>query len=220
MDGRDGIFAGDDPFAIARRWLDEASLSEPDDPNAIALATVDAQGLPDVRVVLLKGIEGSGTTGSFVFYTNCDSAKGRQLADTGVASFVLYWKSLGRQIRVRGDVSQVEAAQADAYYNSRALDSRLGAWASAQSRPLASREALMTEVERQRVARGLNPSRPEYWGGYRIHPRQIEFWAAGEFRLHDRFQWRLSANSLSDNDISDDKLKSAGSLWHVQRLSP
>ncbi|MBP8932122.1 MAG: pyridoxal 5'-phosphate synthase, partial [Paracoccus sp.] len=120
MTDRSGIFAGDDPFAIARAWMDEAARSEPNDPNAIALATVDAAGLPDCRMVLLKEIEGAGTDGAFVFYTNYDSAKGVEIEATGVAAFVMHWKSLRRQIRVRGLVSRVEAEQADSYYNSRA----------------------------------------------------------------------------------------------------
>ena len=133
MADRDGLFAGDDPFDIARRWLAEAEATEPNDPNAIALATVDGDGMPDARMVLLKEIEGQGTDGGFVFYTNYDSAKGRQIAATGKAAFVMHWKSLRRQIRVRGHVSRVDDAQADAYYDSRALQSRLGAWASRQS---------------------------------------------------------------------------------------
>ena len=133
MSDRTGIFEGDDPFAIARRWLDEATGTEPNDPNAIALATVDAEGLPDVRMVLLKEIE-PGPQGAFVFYTNYDSAKGRQISETGKAAFVMHWKSLRRQVRVRGTVTREEGAQADAYYGSRALESRIGAWSSRSSR--------------------------------------------------------------------------------------
>lgn len=217
---RNGIFAGDDPFDIARRWLDEAAAVELSDPNAMALATVDAKGLPDVRVVLLKEIEGAGADGSFVFYTNRESAKGCQLAETGVAAFVLHWKTLRRQIRVRGDVELVSDEQADAYYNSRALESRIGAWASAQSRPLASRETLEAEVAKQRDIHGLHPSRPAYWTGFRIHPRQIEFWADGAYRLHDRFQWMVLSKRPSSKENSKDGSSSAGDLWHVQRLSP
>lgn len=188
MSDRTGIFEGDDPFAIARRWLDEAARTEPNDPNAIALATVDADGLPDVRMVLLKEIE-PGPQGAFVFYTNYDSAKGRQITETGKAAFVMHWKSLRRQIRVRGTVTREEGAQADAYYASRALESRIGAWSSRQSQPLDSRGALMAEVARQGLRHGLNPKRPPFWGGFRITPVQIEFWADGAFRLHDRFRW-------------------------------
>lgn len=204
MDDRTGIFAGDDPFAIARAWLAEAEQAEPNDPNAIALATVDAGGMPDTRMVLLKEIEGAGTGGAFVFYTNYDSAKGRQIAATGKASFVMHWKSLRRQIRVRGHVTREEGPQADAYYASRALQSRIGAWASQQSRPLPGRASLVAEVARQGLKHGTNPPRPPFWGGYRIRPSQIEFWADGLFRLHDRFVWRRQA---------DDR-------WSVERLSP
>lgn len=188
MSDRTGIFEGDDPFALAQRWLEEAARTELNDPNAIALATVDAQGLPDVRMVLLKEIE-PGPDGAFVFYTNYESAKGRQISETGRAAFVMHWKSLRRQIRVRGTVTREEGPQADAYYASRALESRIGAWSSRQSQPLESRGALMAEVARQGLRHGLSPKRPPFWGGFRIAPVQIEFWADGAFRLHDRFQW-------------------------------
>ncbi|WP_374634961.1 pyridoxamine 5'-phosphate oxidase [Paracoccus sp. (in: a-proteobacteria)] len=220
MTDRSGIFAGDDPFALARSWLEEAARSEPNDANAIALATVDAAGLPDCRMVLLKEIEGAGTDGAFVFYTNYESAKGTEIEATGVAAFVMHWKSLRRQIRVRGLVSRVEAEQADDYYNSRALQARIGAWASRQSRPLESRAALMAEVARQGINHGLSPRRPPHWGGYRIRPIEIEFWADGAFRLHDRFRWSRQ-DYLSENRA---KLEKTGevtqSLWVVTRLSP
>ncbi len=202
MTGRDGIFAGDDPFAIARRWLEEAGRAEPEDPNAIALATVDPEGLPNVRMVLLKEIEDDG----FVFYTNFESAKGQELAASGKAAFVAHWKSLRRQLRVRGPVARVEDDQADAYYRSRALQSRLGAWASRQSRPLASREALMAEVAKVTVSKGPNPARPPFWGGVLIRPVEIEFWADGAFRLHDRFRWTRGPEE--------------GAPWSVVRLNP
>ncbi|SIO24314.1 Pyridoxamine 5'-phosphate oxidase [Rhodovulum sp. ES.010] len=186
MSDRAGIFAGDDPFRIAQAWLTEAEKAEPADPNAIALATVDADGLPNVRMVLLKEIEPD----AFVFYTNYDSAKGAEISATGKAAFVLHWKSLGRQVRVRGMTEREEGAKADAYFASRALKSRLGAWASRQSRPLPSRAALMGEVGRVAAKKGTAPARPPFWGGIRIRPLEIEFWADGQFRLHDRFQWR------------------------------
>ena len=220
MSDRSGIFAGDDPFDIARSWLAEAERTEPNDPNAIALATVDASGLPDVRMVLLKEIEGAGADGGFVFYTNFESAKGIEIEATGVAAFVLHWKSLRRQIRVRGHVTRVSDAQADLYYQSRALQSRIGAWASRQSRPLESRAALMAEVARQGINLGLRPARPPHWGGYRITPVQIEFWADGAFRLHDRFRWSRR-NSVNENsDLDANRQKVAQSLWGVERLSP
>jgi pyridoxamine 5'-phosphate oxidase len=162
---RSGIFAGGDPFAIARAWLAEAEGTEPNDPNAIALATVDADGMPNVRMVLLKDIEiGGDGGGAFVFYTNYGSAKGQEITATGKAAFVLHWKSLRRQIRVRGTVTREDGPQADAYFASRSLKSRIGAWASQQSQPLASREALMAEAARQALAKGPNPPRPPNWG--------------------------------------------------------
>lgn len=195
MTDRNGIFAGDDPFAIARAWLAEAEKTEPNDSNAIALATVDADGMPDVRMVLLKEIEGAGTEGAFVFYTNYDSTKGRQIAETGKAAFVIHWKSLRRQIRVRGTVAREDGPQADAYFESRALQSRLGAWASHQSQPLDSRASLVANAAKQAMLRGPSPQRPPFWGGFRIRPIQIEFWADGAFRLHDRFRWQLQADN-------------------------
>lgn len=198
---RDGIFQGDNPFAIARRWLAEAEKTELNDANAIALATVDSAGLSDVRMVLLKEIEED----AFVFYTNYQSAKGEQIEQTGVAAFVIHWKSLRRQIRVRGRVEREDGPQADAYYASRALQSRIGAWASAQSRPISSRTELLAEVARQGARHGLNPPRPPFWGGFRIRPVQIEFWADGAFRLHDRFRWQR------DEGQKD---------WTIHRLAP
>ena len=189
METRTGIFAGDDPFVIARRWLAEAEKTEPNDPNAIALATSDSDGLPNVRMVLLKEIEDD----AFVFYTNYESAKGQELKANPQAAFVLHWKSLHRQIRVRGAVSVEDGPQADDYYASRALQSRIGAWASKQSQPLASRQALIAEAAKLGVTHGLHPKRPPFWGGFRIKPIEIEFWADGDFRLHDRFRWSFDA---------------------------
>ncbi len=159
---RSGIFAGDDPFAIARAWLAAAEPVEPNDPNAMALATVDADGLPNVRMVLLKDIEPE----AFVFYTNYSSQKGKEIAASGKAAFVMHWKSLRRQIRVRGMTEREEGPAADAYYASRSLKSRLGAWASAQSQPLASRASLMAEVAKVTLRQGTNPARPAFWGGF------------------------------------------------------
>jgi pyridoxamine 5'-phosphate oxidase len=198
---RTGIFAGDSPFEIARRWLGEAEASEVNDPNAIALASVDADGLPNVRMVLLKDIEPA----AFVFYTNYGSAKGQELEASGKAAFVLHWKSLRRQIRVRGLVTREEGEAADLYYQSRSLTSRLGAWASEQSRPLASRGKLMADVAAFGVKFGTNPPRPAFWGGYRITPLEVEFWADGAFRLHDRFRW---SRQTIENE------------WNIERLNP
>ena len=198
---RDGIFAGDDPFEIARQWLTEAEASEINDPNAVALATADADGLPNVRMVLLKEIAENG----FVFYTNYGSAKGQELDVNPQAAMVLHWKSLRRQIRLRGQVTREEGPKADAYYASRSLKSRLGAWASEQSRPLDSRATLMAEVAKVTARKGPNPPRPPFWGGFRIAPVEIEFWADGAFRLHDRFVWRRETDDES---------------WNIQRLNP
>ncbi len=182
---RDGIFAGDDPFTIARAWLADAGRSEINDPNAVALATVDADGMPNARMVLLKDVEPA----AFVFYTNYESRKAREIDQAGKAAFVLHAKSLRRQIRARGLVTREDGSPADAYYRSRSLPSRLGAWASRQSQPLASRASLMAEVARITVQKGIDPDRPPFWGGYRITPLEIEFWADGAHRLHDRFRW-------------------------------
>ena len=201
MSDRTGLFAGDDPFAIARAWLAEAEQTEVNDPNAIALSTVDSDGLPNARMVLLKEIE----AGAFVFYTNYGSAKAQEIDQAGKAAFVMHWKSLRRQIRVRGIVSREEGPQADEYYASRSLKSRLGAWASQQSRPLTSRGALMAEVAKITAQHGPTPKRPPFWGGYRITPLEIEFWADGAFRLHDRFRW-------SRQEVSG--------TWDVTRLNP
>jgi pyridoxamine 5'-phosphate oxidase len=201
MTDRSGIFAGDDPFELARSWLSEATASELNDPNAIALSTVDADGLPNVRMVLLKEIEKD----AFVFFTNYESRKAHEIEQAGKAAFVIHWKSLRRQIRVRGMVVREEGPQADAYYASRSLKSRLGAWASHQSQPLASRAELMAAVARVTAQQGVNPERPPFWGGYRLIPSEIEFWADGAFRLHDRFRWTRSR--------SDDP-------WETLRLFP
>ena len=206
MSDRDGIFAGDDPFVIAQAWLAEAEAREPNDPNAIALASVDADGLPNVRMVLLKEIEARGAgQGAFVFYTNYESAKGREITASGKAAFVMHWKSLRRQVRVRGMVTREDGPQADAYFASRSLKSRLGAWASHQSRPLSGRAALVAEVAKVTAQHGPNPARPPHWGGFRITPVEIEFWADGAFRLHDRFRW--TRDKEGDN-------------WAVSRLNP
>ena len=201
MSDRTGIFAGDDPFQLARDWLAEAEKSEINDPNAIALSTVDADGLPNARMVLLKEIEDD----AFVFYTNYTSKKAQELEGAGKAAFVMHWKSLRRQIRVRGTIEREDGPQADEYYHSRSLKSRLGAWASKQSQPLDSRGTLMAEVAVVTAKEGINPARPPFWGGFRITPVEIEFWADGAFRLHDRFRWTRA---------------DSGSPWQVERLNP
>lgn len=201
MTDRTGKFAGDDPFALAQAWLDEARAAEVNDPDAIALATVDETGLPNVRMVLLRGLEPD----AFVFYTNYESAKGRELIASGKAAFVLHWKSLRRQVRVRGLVEKEDGAVADAYYAQRPLGSRVGAWASEQSRPLKDKATLVAAAAKAGVVHGTAPKRPPFWGGFRIRPVEMEFWADGEFRLHDRFRW--TRPTPSDE-------------WQAQRLFP
>lgn len=183
--------ADTDPFAVFAEWLKAAEAAEPNDPNAMSLATVDPDGMPNVRTVLLKGFDKSG----FVFYTNYESAKGRELLASGKAALNFHWKSLARQVRIRGEVAPVSPAEADAYYASRPRGSRIGAWASQQSRPLESRFALEKAVATYtaKFAIGEIP-RPEYWSGFRVTPREIEFWSAGTFRLHDRVVFRRAGD--------------------------
>jgi pyridoxamine 5'-phosphate oxidase len=175
-----------EPIALFGEWLKAAEASEANDPNAMALATVDGEGLPDVRMVLLKGFDAAG----FVFFTNFESAKGRQLLLNPKAALCFHWKSLRKQVRVRGPVSEVSAEEADAYFASRQRGSRIGAWASQQSRPLESRFALEKAVAAYtaRYAIGDIP-RPPYWSGFRVAPQEIEFWSDGTFRLHDRIKF-------------------------------
>ncbi len=197
----DARFEGENPFELTTRWLAEAAKTEINDPNAIALSTVDANGMPNVRIVLLKDIDED----SFVFYTNYTSVKAQEALGAGTVAFVLHWKSLGRQIRVRGHVTKEDGAQADAYYKSRSPLSRLGAWASQQSQVLDSRKTLMDRVDAVRSEKGEDPDRPPFWGGIRVTPVEMEFWADGEARLHDRFRWT--------RDTPD-------APWDVVRLHP
>ena len=176
-----------DPFALFEDWMAEAEKSEPVDPNAMALATVDRGGLPNVRMVLLKAYGPDG----FIFYTNCESAKGTELAQNLKAALLLYWKSLHRQVRIRGTVEMVSDEEADAYFATRSRESRIGAWASQQSRPLPSRAVFEEAVERYtKELAGRDVARPSYWKSYRVVPLEIEFWHSRPHRLHDRIVFR------------------------------
>ena len=189
-----------DPLALFQNWATEARESEVNDPEAMALATVDESGLPDVRMVLMKGFDARGV----VFYTNAESAKGREIAAVAKAAALFHWKSLRRQIRVRGTVAPVTDAEADSYFNSRHRQSRIGAWASQQSRPLDSRETMKNAAASfDAKFAGNDVPRPPYWKGFRIAPTTFEFWADGAFRLHDRITFTRD-----------------GDGWTKQRLYP
>jgi pyridoxamine 5'-phosphate oxidase len=179
-----------EPLALFHAWLKEAEASEPNDPEAMALATVDAEGMPNARMILLKGADERG----FVFYTNCESAKGLELAANPRAALLFHWKSLGRQVRMRGLIEPATDAEADAYFATRHRESQIGACASSQSRPLASREALEEAVAQLTEEFGESKvTRPAYWCGYRLTPLEMEFWRAGAFRLHDRIVFRRAS---------------------------
>ncbi|WP_432284634.1 pyridoxamine 5'-phosphate oxidase [Aminobacter sp. BA135] len=186
-----------EPFQLFASWLKDATASEPNDPTALALATVDTDGLPDVRMVLLKGFDEHG----FVFYTNFESAKGREILATMKAAMCFHWKSLRRQVRVRGPVEIVTDAEADEYFASRPRGSRIGAWASKQSRPLESRFALEKAVAEYTARHVIGEiPRPPHWSGFRIVPSQIEFWHDRPFRLHDRVVFTRTADGGWDKD--------------------
>lgn len=196
------IAAKDSPIALFSEWLDLAGTREPNDPTAVALATVDSHGLPNVRMVLLKGHDDSG----FVFYTNVESAKGGELLAAKKAALCFHWKSIRRQVRIRGPVSRVSDEEADAYFATRPKDSQIGAWASRQSRALKGRFELETEVAKFAARYALSKvPRPPYWSGFCVAPLEMEFWRDRPFRLHDRLVYRREGLS---------------SAWHTERLFP
>jgi pyridoxamine 5'-phosphate oxidase len=192
----------DEPLRLFAAWFEEAAKSEPRDPTAMSLATVDADGRPNVRMVLMKGFDDRG----FVFYTNVDSQKGHELDATGQGALLFHWKSVNRQVRLRGPVERVDDAEADAYFATRPRLAQIGAWASKQSAPLESRHAFEKAIAltTAKFAVGTIP-RPPNWTGYRLQPLTIEFWHDRPFRLHDRIEFRRNA---------------AGAPWHKTRLYP
>ena len=195
------LFAGEEPFTIFRRWLEEARETEINDPDAIALATVDKEGLPNVRMVLLRIIEDD----AFVFFTNYGSKKAQEAFLTNKVAFNIHWKSLRRQIRVRGHVEKEDGMIADKYFSEREVGSQTAAWASKQSETLTDRQELIERWQSYKNQFEKNVGRPDFWGGIRIKPIQIEFWADGQYRLHDRFLWERELGEKS---------------WSVRRLYP
>ena len=194
--------AADEPFALFEAWLNEAIKSEPNDPNAMALATVDPDGLPDVRMVLMKGFDTEG----FVFYSHIASQKGRELAANPKAALLFHWKSLRRQVRIRGNVTPVSEAEADAYFATRPKQAQIGAWASKQSQELESRFAFEQAIAKVAARHVIGEvPRPPGWSGWRITPSRIEFWHDRPFRLHDRIEFRRDA---------------AGGPWSKTRMYP
>ena len=195
------FMAARDPHVLFEDWLAVASETEPNDPNAVQVATIGEDGMPNLRTVLLKGHDERG----FVFYTNFEGQKGREIAAHPAVAMNFHWKTRQRQVRVRGRVERVSDEEADAYYASRALGSRIGAWASQQSMPVTSRRDLMNAVREMERQHGDNPLRPPHWGGFRVIPVEIEFWQDGKYRLHDRLRF---------------KRETPDAPWRTERLQP
>lgn len=197
-----GISVREDPFALFAAWMDEAKKSEPNEPNAMAVASVDAHGHPNVRMVLLKEAGANG----FVFFTNYESAKGTEYLANPYAALCFHWKSTAKQVRARGPIAKVSDAESDAYFATRAKDSQIGAWASLQSRPMDGRFAFEKQVAKYAAKYALTTvPRPPYWGGFRVTPLAIEFWRNRPFRLHDRLVYRREAPDAP---------------WRTERLFP
>ena len=194
------ILPGTNPFTLFQNWYDEAQKTEINDPDAIALASVGQDGMPSVRMVLLR----RWSTEGFLFFTNYRSRKSAELLNTGKAAFCIHWKSQRRQVRVVGNITKATAEQSDEYFSSRGRGSQIGAWASAQSRPLANRAALEAEVTRVEKKFPGAVSRPPHWGGFCLKPQEMEFWHDGEHRLHDRFRF----------------LRRENGDWDIARLNP
>ena len=190
-----------DPFELFQKWFKEAQDKEIRDPNAMQIATVSKNGFPSVRTVLLKDI----INRNFVFYTNYESRKSREIFETGKVAICFYWKSINRQVRVVGEIDKIPEKVSDQYFESRSLGSRIGAWASIQSQPLKNRETLLKRVEKFKNKFDENVPRPKHWGGFKIIPNEFEFWQDGDFRLHDRFILKPSDQST---------------LWECQRYYP
>ena len=195
------IFDGLEPIEIVRKWFLEAKAVEPSDPDAVALSTVDSLGFPNIRMVLMRLILDDG----FVFFTNYESVKASEILYSNKASFLYHWKTLRRQIRVRGEVFKEDSHLADQYFSERSLESRYGAWASRQSKTLPNKDLLQNKIEDLKKKLGNNPERPKFWGGFKLIPFEVEFWADGKHRLHVRFRWHR---------------EKIGENWTVSRLYP
>jgi pyridoxamine 5'-phosphate oxidase len=210
-DALDETASAADPLQQFQRWFEQALQAELPEPNAMTLATVGADGRPSTRVVLIKGFDARG----LVWYTNYASRKGRELALHPFAALQFHWVELERVVRIEGRVAPVDAAESDAYFASRPLDSRLGAWASPQSEVIASRAVLVANAAKAAAVHALNPPRPAHWGGYRLQADRWEFWQGRKSRLHDRLRYRLADTGAADAGPAD-----AGAVWVRERLAP